>query len=65
VRYQREIVFALAAALGAGRVDEEQMLKQRTRLLNGLRLVRVAGGDSSATEPGRDKDRQARRALRT
>ncbi len=45
---------AVKADFGAGRVDEEQMLKQRTRLLDGLRLVPVAGGDSSQTARGRD-----------
>jgi hypothetical protein len=48
---------ATQADFGAGRVDEEQMLKQRTRLLDGLRLVPVADGDSWPTEPGRDGDR--------
>jgi hypothetical protein len=52
---------AVKADFGAGRVDEEQMLKQRTRLLDGLRFVPVAGGDSSQTEPDRDGGRQARR----
>jgi hypothetical protein len=48
---------ATQADFGAGRVDEEQMLKQRTKLLDGLRLVPVAGGDSSRTDPSRGGDR--------
>jgi len=48
---------AVKADFGAGRVDEEQMLKRCTRLLDGLRLVPVAGSESSPTEPGRDGDR--------
>jgi len=48
---------AVQTDFGAGRVSEEQMLKQRTKLLDGLRLVPVASGDSSPTEPGRDGDR--------
>jgi hypothetical protein len=39
---------AVQADFGAGRVDEEQMLKQRTKLLDGLRLVPVTGGDALA-----------------
>jgi hypothetical protein len=50
---------SVLADFEAGRVDEEQMLKQRTQLLDGLRLVPVAGGDLSPTEPGRNDDRQA------
>jgi hypothetical protein len=49
---------SVQANLVAGSVDEEQMLKQRTKLLDGLRLVPVAG-DLSPTEPGRNDDRQA------
>jgi hypothetical protein len=48
---------AVQADFGAGRVDEERLLKQRTKLLDGLRLVPVARGDSSRTDPSRGGDR--------
>lgn len=49
---------ALKVDFGAGRIDEEQMLKQRTRLLDGLRLVQRPGGEPPMTDPSQDRDRQ-------
>lgn len=47
---------AVQADFGAGRVEEEQMLTQRTTLLDNLRLILLPGGKSPNDVPSNDRD---------
>jgi hypothetical protein len=47
---------AVQADFGAGRVDEEQMLTRRTKLLDNLRLIQPPGGTSPSDAPSNDRD---------
>jgi hypothetical protein len=46
---------AVQADFGAGRVDEEQMLTRRTKLLDNLRLIPPPGGKSPSDVPSNDR----------
>lgn len=46
---------AVQADFGAGRVDEEQMLTRRTKLLDSLRLIQPPGGKSATDVPSDDR----------
>lgn len=47
---------ALQSDFGAGRIEEEQMLTRRTRLLDNLRLVQSPDGRSPSDAPPNDRD---------
>ena len=48
---------AVQADFGAGRIEEEQLLTQRTKLLDNLRLVQLPGGSLPIDVPSNDRDR--------
>jgi hypothetical protein len=47
---------AMQADFGVGRVDEEQLLEQRTKLLDNLRLVKPPGGKPPSADRSDDPD---------
>jgi len=47
---------ALQSDFGADRIEEEQMLTRRTRLLDNLRLVQSPDGRSPSDAPPTDRD---------